>query len=203
MGFIPTITCRKCGRHYSGIRSRCPNCGAKHVKQSSRTPVTTDSARPGTSANSRAAVNTRWQMIFSVILLVAVIAAVIVLIASSLNGNDDSDADVTPSSDVVETTPIPTTPPTPSPSPTPEITSITISFFSETRTEFAMNVGDQVPLTATAYPVSVNAEITWRSTDEDICLVDEDGVVTGVASGWASVIAESGGVSQECKVWVR
>lgn len=203
MGFIPTITCRKCGRHYSGIRSRCPNCGTKRVKQSSRTASTTDSARPGTSANSRAALNTRWQMIFSLILLIAVIAAVIVLISASLDGKNDPDADITPTSDIVEPTPTATPIPTPSPSPTPTITSITISFLAETKTEFAMNIGDMVPLTATAYPLDVNAEITWSSTDESICLVDQDGVVTGVGSGWASVIAESGGVSAECKVWVR
>ena len=28
MGFIPEITCRRCGNKYSAIHSRCPSCGA-------------------------------------------------------------------------------------------------------------------------------------------------------------------------------
>ncbi len=27
MSVIPKITCRRCGREYSGLRSRCPYCG--------------------------------------------------------------------------------------------------------------------------------------------------------------------------------
>ena len=29
MGFIPEITCRRCGNKYSAIHSRCPSCGAQ------------------------------------------------------------------------------------------------------------------------------------------------------------------------------
>ena len=29
MGFIPEITCRRCGNKYSAIRGRCPSCGAR------------------------------------------------------------------------------------------------------------------------------------------------------------------------------
>ena len=27
MGFIPQITCRHCGKKFSGIYNRCPHCG--------------------------------------------------------------------------------------------------------------------------------------------------------------------------------
>ena len=28
MAIIPEITCRRCGCKYSGLRNRCPKCGA-------------------------------------------------------------------------------------------------------------------------------------------------------------------------------
>ena len=200
MGFIPKITCRKCGRQYSGLKNNCPYCGTKRVRATARTPVTTAAAKPGTAAANRASVNTRWQAIFGIILLIAVVAAVIVLITVSL---DDAEPEVTPT--LTPTTPVstPTPPPTPTPSPTPTVTSITISYFTEPKTEFSMSVGGQVPLTATVYPLEVEATATWRSTDESICTVDENGVVTGVSPGWGSVIAECGGVAAECKVLVQ
>ena len=47
-------------------------------------------------------------------------------------------------------------------------------------------VGDTLTLTATANPSS--ATITWDSTDDDVATV-EDGVVTGVAAGYAVISA--------------
>ena len=38
MGFIPEITCRRCGNKYSAIHSRCPSCGAPR-KQPAAAPV--------------------------------------------------------------------------------------------------------------------------------------------------------------------
>ena len=29
MAVIPEITCRRCGSKYSGLRNRCPKCGAR------------------------------------------------------------------------------------------------------------------------------------------------------------------------------
>ena len=87
MGFIPKTTCRRCFREYSGLRSRCPYCGTKKVKDSTRTPASTDSTVRGTAANSRAAANAKWQMIFGAIILAVVILAVIVLISVSISGD--------------------------------------------------------------------------------------------------------------------
>jgi hypothetical protein len=201
MGFIPTVTCKKCGRQYSGLKNHCPYCGAKHVKATTRTPATTAAARPGTAAASRASANTRWQAIFGIILLVAVITAVIVLITVSLG--DAEPVATTPAVTTPAVTTAPPVTPTPTPEPTPTVTSITISYFTDPKTEFSMSVGGQIPLTATVYPLDVEATATWRSTDESICTVDENGVVTGVSAGWGSVIAECGGVAAECKVLVQ
>ena len=77
MGFIPRLTCRRCGRQYSGLHSRCPYCGTRRVKSSDRVPSPTPAMNPGTDAARRAGTGTKWQMIFGAILLGAVILAVI------------------------------------------------------------------------------------------------------------------------------
>ena len=86
MGFIPQITCRHCGKKFSGIHNRCPHCGTRRVKQSTRTPSTSASVKQGTSANARAVTNTKWQFIFGCVLVVAVLVAVIVLINAGIQG---------------------------------------------------------------------------------------------------------------------
>ena len=148
MSVIPKITCRRCGREYSGLRSRCPYCGTGRSKSAERIPLRTSSENAGTPAAEHAAVNTKWQMLFGGILLLAVVAAVIVLITVSLNAsqNTPSAAEPTPpatvSSAAPVATPTPTPEPTPTPTPTPSVTSITITFLGSKCTEFAAKVGD-------------------------------------------------------------
>ena len=48
MSFIPRVTCRRCGRQFSGIRGRCPYCGTRRVRQSDRVPNPT----PGEDAST-------------------------------------------------------------------------------------------------------------------------------------------------------
>ena len=64
MSVIPKITCRRCGREYSGLRSRCPYCGTSRKKSAERIPLRTSSANAGTPAAEHAAVNTKWQLLF-------------------------------------------------------------------------------------------------------------------------------------------
>ena len=205
MSFIPQITCRHCGKKYSAIHSRCPSCGARRVKQSSRSASSTASVRPGSAANARAASNAKWQFIFGCVLTVAFIIAVIILINASL-GTSGKPAETTPiPTDTVAPTPTPTPVPTPTPTPTPTVTSITITFLGSaiTNNEFTLPIGTNIDLDASIYPVETEATVSWRSTDESICTVDSDGVVTPVSAGWGSVIAECGGVAAEVRVLVR
>ena len=147
MSVIPKITCRRCGREYSGLRSRCPYCGTGRSRSAERIPLRTSSENAGTPAAEHAAVNTKWQMLFGGILLIAVVAAVIVLITVSLNAGKNASASAAPtppatvSSAAPVTTPTPTPEPTPTPTPTPSVTSITITFLGSKRTEFAAKVG--------------------------------------------------------------
>lgn len=208
MSVIPKITCRRCGREYSGLRSRCPYCGTSRKKSAERIPLRTSSENAGTPAAEHAAVNTKWQLLFGGILLIAVVAAVIVLITVSLNAEKNSSAAVDPtppatvSSAAPVTTPTPIPTPTPTPTPTPSVTSVTITFLGSKRTEFAAKVGDEVQLSATVYPTGTDQTVTWSSKDESVAKVSDKGVVTGVGKGTTTITVECGGVKADCTVYI-
>ena len=196
MSVIPKITCRRCGREYSGLRSRCPYCGTSRKKSAERIPLRTSSENAGTPAAEHAAVNTKWQLLFGGILLIAVVAAVIVLITVSLNAEKNSSAavDPTPPATVSSAAPVTT--------PTPSVTSVTITFLGSKRTEFAAKVGDEVQLSATVYPTGTDQTVTWSSKDESVAKVSDKGVVTGVGKGTTTITAECGGVKADCTVYI-
>ena len=204
MGFVPQITCRHCGNKYSAIHSRCPSCGTRRVRQTTHSTATTSSVKSGTAAAARANSNTRWQFIFGCILIVAVIIAVIVLISASIGGNSKEPVETPPLVEV--TTAPPTMPPaTPSPEPTIAVTSVTITFLGDPVTEFTQRVEwAPIDLNADVYPTDAlaTAKLQWRSSNEDVCTVDEEGVVTAVGSGRCEIIAECGGIAAKCNVIV-
>lgn len=200
MSVIPKITCRRCGREYSGLRSRCPYCGTSRKKSAERIPLRTSSANAGTPAAEHAAVNTKWQLLFGGILLIAVVAAVIVLITVSLNAEKNSSAAVDPTPPATVSSAAPVT--TPTPTPTPSVTSVTITFLGSKRTEFAAKVGDEVQLSATVYPTGTDQTVTWSSKDESVAKVSDKGVVIGVGKGTTTITAECGGVKADCTVYI-
>lgn len=202
MSVIPKITCRRCGREYSGLRSRCPYCGTSRKKSAERIPLRTSSENTGTPAAEHAAVNTKWQLLFGGILLIAVVAAVIVLITVSLNAEKNSSAAVDPTPPATVSSAAPVTTPTPTPTPTPSVTSVTITFLGSKRTEFAAKVGDEVQLSATVYPTGTDQTVTWSSKDESVAKVSDKGVVTGVGKGTTTITAECGGVKADCTVYI-
>ena len=202
MSVIPKITCRRCGREYSGLRSRCPYCGTSRSRSAERIPLRTSSENAGTPAAEHAAVNMKWQMLFGGILLIAVVAAVIVLITVSLNAGTNASASAEPTPPATVSSAAPVTTPTPTPTPTPSVTSITITFLGSKRTEFAAKVGDEVPLSTTIYPTGGDQTVTWSSKDESIATVSDKGVVTGVGKGTTTITAECGGVKADCTVYI-
>lgn len=183
MSMIPEVTCRRCGQSFSALRTRCPNCGTRRVVQTGRTPAATPSTVKGTPAYDRAETNTRWQMVFGLILVVAVILAVIVMVSTSLNGLDSqvstnrrSRSTPTPVVVTEDPTLYIETAPTPSPTPTPTVETIKIFFYNTELTQekggFTMYEGDEpLTFTAKAYPADVfaNAEFSWWTDDPD-CL---------------------------------
>ena len=218
MAVIPEITCRRCGSKYSGLRNRCPKCGAPRMNQPTRVPPTTASAMPQSAASRRSAVNIRWQYLFGAVLLLAVVLAVVVLVTSGRSGKSTAPAsNPNQSSAAYISADLPT--PSPSPEPTPEVTpapaveSMSITFLNRAITNHSItltNAGEifNVDLDVTAYPaIEDQGEVTWRSTNEKILTVNERGFVNVVGASptrmvHAGIIASYRGVEEYVTIYV-
>ena len=66
----------------------------------------------------------------------------------------------------------------------------------------SLYTGDNETLTATLTPAGATSTITWSSNHEEIATVTQSGVVTGVASGEATITATANGHSASCTVTV-
>ena len=87
--------------------------------------------------------------------------------------------------------------PTPDPEPVP-VESVTLN-----ETDIELTRGDTFTLEASVLPENADYEnIEWSSSDTGIATVNQDGTVTAVAVGEATIKAEAGGKSAECHVTV-
>ncbi len=176
MPMIPEVKCRRCGETFSSLRSRCPNCGTRRVTQSSRTPSPTPGTVKGTAAYERAETNTKWQIIFGLILVAAVVLAVIVMVTTSLEGADvkQQTTVITPPV-VTEYVPQIEEPPTPPPTPTPTVEGLRVMFFTtEIQTDFTIWVDDPIDLTVQVMPLTLQGlQVNWESSNPDILTVDK------------------------------
>ena len=205
MALFKEVKCGRCDRRYSALRSRCPHCGARKNRDGKASTVES---------------NTRWQVIVGAVVLLAIIAAAVILITTSLKNREPEPSgapkppvsaspsgvnvvdgtDPTPSAlPGEEPTPTPTAPPTPTPTPEPVVNSITLS-----SSDFTLfSVGEQYTIKATISPAGTKVNIVWISENPDVATVDENGTVTAVDRGDTKVSATAGGVIQECIVRVR
>lgn len=220
MAVIPEITCRRCGSKYSGLRSRCPRCGAPRINQPTRVPPTTAAATPRTAASGRAAINIRWQFIFAGVLVLALLLAVIVLVNSGKKSSPAATTNPsTPSGQGTAAyiaadlpTPSPSPEPTPDASPTPIIESMAITFLNKTIKDHSMtltNAGEifNIDLDVTTYPASEGLTVTWKSTNEKIITVDQRGFINVVGASpnrtvHAGITAECGGLEDYITVYI-
>lgn len=197
MGLFREVKCGRCDRRYSSIRGRCPYCGARKNRGGKR------AADHG---------NKQWQLVAGILFLVVIVVAVIALVSSSLKKTkttptptptitvnvNEGVTEVTPSS-TPETTPEITSEPTPTPTPEPTVSSITLN-----REDFTLSfIGEQWTMKATLSPASSDAEIKWRSEDEDVAIVNSSGVVTAIDRGWTYIVCEAGGKTAKCIVRVN
>ena len=158
------------------MRSRCPNCGTRRVAQSSRTPSPTPGTVKGTAAYERAETNTKWQIIFGLILVAAVVLAVIVMVTTSLEGADvkQQTTSITPPV-VTEYVPVIEEAPTPPPTPTPNVEGLRVMFYTtEIQTDFTIWVDDPIDLTVQVMPLTLQGlKVDWKSGNEDILKVEK------------------------------
>ena len=168
MSLIPEVKCRRCGERFSSLRSRCPNCGTRRVTQSSRTPSATPGTVSGTASYERAASNTRWQMIFGLILVVAVILAVIVMVSTSLNGTDVSVKPNKPNATAPTVEPEqPSAEPVPTPTPPPTVEVLQIRYNDNEKDDITMPPGEVLTLNAYVSPLTITDKVKWSIDDPD------------------------------------
>ena len=72
------------------------------------------------------------------------------------------------------------------------------------KTSLTLTVGDEETLTATVTPdKATNKDVTWKSDNESVATVDENGVVTAVGAGTATITATADGKTAACTVTVE
>ena len=199
--------CPKCGQRYDSELKRCPNCNAR-AKGGSRVQK---NDKPWLGA-----------VVIGVALVCIAVAAFLVIKAlhpgdgvKDKNPADDTVQNVTPTPDAPQggdtvepgDDPAAETPPVETPDeetppaedvPEKKVDSIVLDTY-ELKLEA---VGETSILAADIYPATAAALLTWRSEDESIVTVDSDGIVTAVAPGTTSIVAEAGNKSATCIVTV-
>lgn len=222
MSIIPEVKCRRCGRTYSSLKKVCPYCNTERVTQSGRTPSTTASTVKGSASYERAETNTKWQMIFGLILVVAVILAVIVMVSTSLNDADgpSNNSKVTPPPASEDVMPSIDLAPTPTPTPTPAIERVDIFNYTnklgvESKGGWSpqLDLGDPdmlaMEITAVTYPVGLAQpeDINWSCSDDSVLKLtkQEDGSclveIQAKKAGGVYIYCEVFGVKGECLVY--
>lgn len=226
MGMIPQVTCRNCRKKFSKLKKHCPYCGMERVRQSTRAAASTASTVKETSANQRAKNMAKYRMIFGGIILVAVIACTIAMVSISIqnadsaakddkqdsgqastalsdNKKDEVDTDQKDDADQQDNDNDPDPDADDQQSGASSVTSIAITYLSTEKTEFSMAIGDKIQLDASVYPQSeADRSVTWSTSNTSVISVSDDGLVTGIGSGEAYVIATCEGVQKQCKVYV-
>ena len=219
MSIISEVKCARCDRKYSGVRSRCPYCGARRI---------------GSGKYSEEGDNSRGKMIIGVLIMSVLVVAAGVLLFSArpddvissapptqsesdppISGNIPDDLEntsidgqggpiVSASPDV---SPMESEQPSSSPSPV-QIQSVTITYAGVPNNDFTAFLTDQVRLVARVEPAGVEfeEEIYWSSSNTGVFDVVKQNVegtvamVTITGIGDATLTVRVGGVEATCVV---
>jgi len=219
MSIISEVKCARCDRKYSGVRSRCPYCGARRI---------------GSGKYSEEGDNSKGKMIIGILIMAVLVVAAGVLLFTAPNSNE---AAATPPTvpetpetvdmpDELQNTSMEGIGPSVSPSDDPEededetpspepqtVQSITITYAGYYIDDFTEPVGTKIPLKVRVEPVSMELEepIIWTSSDTSVFAVVTDNtegtsaLVTIIGSGSqksATLTVSVGGVKAECIVRV-
>jgi len=171
MAIVNEIKCARCDRKYSGVRSRCPYCGARRI---------------GRGKYSEGSDNATGKMLISVLILAVFTVAAGILLFSTPNDADarDSDNGSLMQSPEEEVESLPSVVPDPTPTPTPDapetpvapptVTSIRIMFDGREMSDVSEPPGTRLDFIASLDPPGIedSVDIQWRSSDPDSISVD-------------------------------
>ena len=168
MSLIPKVKCSRCDKSYSGLKNKCPYCGASRGRSGKRAADTGD--------------NTARFMIKMLLLLALVVTVISMLVidfdseptggtilatppptVNQTNGEGEG-GEVGPDGTIIPT-PIPTA--TPAPTPTPiEATSLGIrwQFWAEGASDMTIPVGTVIELWAQMFPTDATGEPSWSTS---------------------------------------
>ena len=204
MSIINEIKCARCDRKYSGVRSRCPYCGARRI---------------GRGKYSEDSDNAKGKMLISVLIMaVFTVAAGILLFTTPVDADAQTPVDdpgiSSPEDDIIQE---PGILPEPSPEieePEPEepvappvIESIIITYGGNRREDFAVKIGEMVPLRVKVEPPGIDFRAEWSSSDEEIFQVvavdirHEGAEVTGIGVGTAFLTVKVGDLEETIPVY--
>jgi len=219
MSIISEVKCARCDRNYSGVRSRCPYCGARRI---------------GSGKYSEGGDNSKGKMLIGVLILAVLVVAAAVLLFTTQRPEEEPSPIVeisdTPSSELpddTDNTSLPGIAPSvePSESPTesepvetstppPKVESVVITYSGVVKTDFTGVVAEKVPLRVKVEPAGVefDEKIVWKSSDTTVFEVVEDNldgtaatvIIVGSGSAKSALLTVSiGGVEAECVVRVK
>lgn len=216
MSIISEVKCARCDRKYSGVRSRCPYCGARRI---------------GRGKYSEEADNSRGKMLIGILIMtVLVVAAGILLfttpppaapddgvLAATPPTNSSSILDDT-SNETMDGSQIPTPPliiddidsPTPVEE-SPTVRSVKIVYGKDRveKKDFTAKIGIKTPLKVAIEPIGITDDIIWESSNEAVFTVTAidltklDVNVVGISAGTATLTVTVGGVSAKCIVRIK
>ena len=220
MSIISEVKCARCDRTYSGVRSRCPYCGARRI---------------GTGKYSEDGDNSKGKMVIGVLILAVLVVAAAVLLFTAPRNKDEPEVVLENTESVdspnlpdenenVSVTGVkPPVPPsdepeeteseTPPTTPTPRVTSVVILYAKNPipDNDFTAGIGDRTPLSVRIEPAGVEyeGEVVWLSSNTSIFEVvkeSTDGTsaaVTGYSAGTGTLTVIVGGVEAECTVRIK
>lgn len=195
MGFVPQVKCSRCDRRYSGLRTRCPYCGARRSRKGKR---------------AAQADNSVWKLVIGIVLMVVLIAAVVILLITTDKGESSPPKEEkTPpaanegvaSLDNDPLPPKPVEPTEPDKEPEPKVQQITITWCGDARDDITMKPLEDLELGYSTVPADVEEEAIWETSDEEVFVVTpKSGKVTAVGESGdvATLTVSIGDVSAEC-----
>lgn len=214
MAIISDVKCSRCDRTYSGLRNRCPHCGARRSKR----------GRHSYDDN-----NSFGKLIIGVLLAILLIVAIVVMIVSG--GKTDHTFGLTDPQPGLDSTTMNSvrdslisartqgidtgrkavrgmlgdpTAPSASPGTTPSVGNerLAIVCLGQEKTDFTIPAGYDLTLSYNYSGDDSNLKAEWESENPDIASIDESGEFYANSPGTTTITLKVGNSMTECIVRV-